>query len=403
MAKKTARWVAVLLVVAIALAVIGVLLVPLTDLIARHDVSAFSVAQRAPHLQTARETVRTQLLTLGAGVFAAGALVYTVRNFTLSRDGQVADRYTRAIEQLGSDKLDVRIGGIYALERIAHDSPKDHPTVMEVLATFIHEHPREHSPLLEARRKASSGPSTRDAMQLFVFIRDYAHEHSPPADSGVLFSDRRFQWALLKRILSNRPFRRALRRTYGRGPRLSTPPDVQAALTVIGRRNSARDRWALRQLTGADLTGADLQGADLANMLLVGTNLIGALLNNAKLVRTVFTSANLSGASFNDANLTHAFFPNAIMTGADLAGADLTSADLTSADLTGADLTGADLTGADLTGADLTGADLSGADLTDADLTWAKRSANESVPNGWVRDSASGTLERAKKAPGQSP
>ena len=38
------------------------------------------------------------------------------------REGQVTDRYSKAIEQLGSDKVDVRIGGIYALERIACDS-----------------------------------------------------------------------------------------------------------------------------------------------------------------------------------------------------------------------------------------------------------------------------------------
>ena len=86
-------------------------------------------------------------MTLGAGLFAAGALVFTARNFTLSRrtfelteQGQVTDRYTKAIEQLGSDKLAVRIGGIYALERIARDSARDHPAVMEVLTAFIREH-----------------------------------------------------------------------------------------------------------------------------------------------------------------------------------------------------------------------------------------------------------------------
>jgi hypothetical protein len=76
--------------------------------------------------------VPTQLLTLGAGVFAAGALIFTARNFTLSRrtveltrqtfelteQGQVTERYTRASERLGSDKLDVQIGSIYGLERI---------------------------------------------------------------------------------------------------------------------------------------------------------------------------------------------------------------------------------------------------------------------------------------------
>ena len=60
--------------------------------------------------------------------------MFTALNFNLSRrafelteQGQVTDRFTRAIEQLGSDKLDVRIGRIYALERVARDSVKDQP------------------------------------------------------------------------------------------------------------------------------------------------------------------------------------------------------------------------------------------------------------------------------------
>ena len=90
----------------------------------------------------------------------------------------MTDRYTKAIEQLGSDKLDVRIGGIYALERVARDSARDHPTVMEVLAAFI----REHS-----------------------------HEQWPPSDPG------------------------------GQEQARSTRPDVQAAVTVVGRRDAKRD------------------------------------------------------------------------------------------------------------------------------------------------------------------
>jgi hypothetical protein len=51
----------------------------------------------------------------------------------------VTDRYTKAIEQLGSDRFDVRVGGIYALQCIARDSPRDHLAVLEVLAAFIRE------------------------------------------------------------------------------------------------------------------------------------------------------------------------------------------------------------------------------------------------------------------------
>jgi hypothetical protein len=59
----------------------------------------------------------------------------------VAEQGQLTERYTKAIEQLGSDKLDVRLGGIYALERIAADSERDHPTVVEVLSAFVRECP----------------------------------------------------------------------------------------------------------------------------------------------------------------------------------------------------------------------------------------------------------------------
>ena len=120
-----------LIIAAVVVAATAVYVVfwPLSDLIARHDVGAITGPRRAAALQTARDAARGRLVAFGAGLFAAGALIYTARNYSLSQQGQVTDRYTKAIDQLGPDKgLDVRIGGIYALERIARDSPRDHPT-----------------------------------------------------------------------------------------------------------------------------------------------------------------------------------------------------------------------------------------------------------------------------------
>jgi hypothetical protein len=68
-----------------AVALIFVVIVLITFWIAALDVGPGTGAHHAAALQSAREAVRTQLLTLGAGVFAAGALVYTARNFALSR------------------------------------------------------------------------------------------------------------------------------------------------------------------------------------------------------------------------------------------------------------------------------------------------------------------------------
>ena len=352
-----ALWDAHPLVVAAIAAVVAVavsvaLIWPITDLIAAHDVGLISGSKRAAALQTAREAVRTQLLTLGAGVFAAGALIFTALNFHLLRrnskqadqrqrdiyelteQGQVTDRYSKAIEQLGSKELDVRIGGIYALERIARDSPKDHPTVIEVLTAFVREHSREQW---------------------------------PPSDPG------------------------------GREQERSTRPDVQAAVTVVARRDGKRD------IRSIDLTGATLIGADL-------TVAIDAGVSGADFIAADLAHANLTHADLAHANLTHADLGGADLTGADLTGVNLTGAYLTVTNLTGAHLPGADLGGAhlkhvDLTGADLRrvelgGADLTHVELTGADLTHARWPLEAHVPDGWELDVASGRLNAAHTGSG---
>jgi hypothetical protein len=268
------------------------------------------------------------LLTLSAGLLAAGALVFTAWNVTLYRNnltlyrrtneiteqGQVTDRYTKAIEQLGSDKLDVRIGGIYALERVARDSARDHPTVMEVLSAFV---------------------------------REQSHEPWPPSGPGGQEQARstrsRLGLAIWTRTTRN-PRREQAR---------STRPDVQAAVTVIGRRDAKRD------IDPIDLGGANLAGANL---------------DSAHLRR-----ANLDGADLTGANLN----------GADLDGASLFRAILGNADL------GATHLGADFDSADLTGANLAGANLTGAYLHGARWPEDVPVPEGWKRNTRSGRLERA--------
>src|SRR5580693_5210793 len=98
---RGSRWlIAGIAAVVLALAAAWVLFVPAADWIAHHDVGSAKGAL----LQTARDDARGRLLTLGAGLFAAGALIFTAQNFALSREGQVTDRYTKAVEQVGSQE-----------------------------------------------------------------------------------------------------------------------------------------------------------------------------------------------------------------------------------------------------------------------------------------------------------
>jgi hypothetical protein len=54
----------------------------------------------------------------------------------LMRSGQITDLFTKAIEHLGDNSPEVRIGGIFALERIANESPDYVPHIVSTLAAF---------------------------------------------------------------------------------------------------------------------------------------------------------------------------------------------------------------------------------------------------------------------------
>ncbi len=86
------------------------------------------------------------------------------RTLDATRGGQITDLYSRAIDQLGSEQLHVRIGGIYAMERVAQDSEEDHPIVMEVLTAFIREYSHEHWP------KTGPGRWTRADIQAAIAV-----------------------------------------------------------------------------------------------------------------------------------------------------------------------------------------------------------------------------------------
>ncbi|CAM5484133.1 hypothetical protein SSPIM334S_01711 [Streptomyces spiroverticillatus] len=255
--------------------------------------------------------LRTALVACIAAVGAAVALLYTARTYRLTRRGQITERFTKALERLGSTQRYVRIGGILALEQIVKDAPEQ--------------------------------AATDAARVLGHFLRDRA----PKA-------------ALL---------------AEGRDPEVPLPQvlgaDVQAALTALTRRESRThvDPREVLDLSGLHLAGAHLREADLTGAELFATTLTGADLSGATLTQARLTDATLTGADLSEATLTRAHLSGATLTDARLADATLTGTDLFGATLAGAILPRATLTGADLLGANLSGANLSGATLTDARLT----------------------------------
>lgn len=52
------------------------------------------------------------------------------------------ERFAKAVEQLGNERIEVNLGGIYSLERLAKDSSRDYGTVIEVLTAYVRERAR---------------------------------------------------------------------------------------------------------------------------------------------------------------------------------------------------------------------------------------------------------------------
>ena len=125
--------------------------------------------------------------------------------------------------------------------------------------------------------------------------------------------------------------------------------DIQAALTVIARRDANKDSENDQlDLSYTNMRGANLNGANLEQANLYQANLAGANLRESNLAGAILSAANLEGANLSLANLEGAILSAANLKGANLEGANLRRASLYLAGLDKAILNDAILDGANL-------------------------------------------------------
>ncbi|CAL9336451.1 pentapeptide repeat-containing protein [Streptomyces griseomycini] len=313
-----------LLAGAVGLVVLGTVFVVLPGVVVDHDLAGASVAPQ-DRLKAVND-VRTALLqVIGGLVVLVGAyatwrqLRISQDNLRLTQEGYITDRFSRAVDQLGSDKLDVRIGGFHALWRIAEQSARDREAVISIQAAYL----RTHLPW------PPRGP-------------EQPAEDMPINDIA---------------------------------PLEARAPDAQVALTGLGVLCQHREqRWV--NLSATDLRRADCDGLWLPEVNLDRVCMEAAGLYHANLTQTSLVSANLRHADLTTAILRRGRCVLTDLRGARLVETDLRNADFTDADLREANLRKADAEGtvfrrADLRLADLRGTDLSTADLDQAQLTGA--------------------------------
>ncbi len=265
-------------------------------------------------------------------------------NYQNAQSKLITERFSKAIEQLGNDKMEIRLGGIYALEQIAKDSNIYYWTVMEVLTSFI----QERSPLIEVE--------DIDKKHIKMKVCQIGNTNTKNSDDD--------NWKLAVEQLKNKAIGK----------------DIQAALTVIGRRvfKKNTNNWNL------DLSFSNLSQANLIGANLEGVNLQGANLYKAHLAEANMKQAKLEGANFEGANLFHAQMEKANLYKVNLKetklfAGSLKGAKLLKSNLVKANLSKDDLSGTNLSRANFQGAILKGANLKGAILSEAKNLTNEQI------------------------
>ena len=266
---------------------------------ALYDDTGVSAGDQAAATATTRAGILAVFAATIAAVAATVALAETRRANLAAherdREADQRERYTKAIDQLGTtgdEQVDVRLGGIYALQRLAQDSDRDHPTVVEVLCAFVRGH--------------GQGPEDETAI--------LHGSHRPPPDVQAALT-------VIKRV-HNRD----------RGSYIDLR-EGHLERSVLADGNLSDADLGLAKLQVAILTGANLSGA-----FLNAADLRGATLEDANLAHANLAHANLTGANITPANLSDANLNNTILSDANLSGANLDGATLADANLSGANL-----------------------------------------------------------------
>ncbi|MFS3130646.1 pentapeptide repeat-containing protein [Nocardioides sp. Bht2] len=232
----------------------------------------------------------TLVVAVVAAVLAGHGHAARLKELEMTRDANKVDTYSRSVEQLGSDQVSTRLGGIYSLQRLALTSSEESTTVDQVLSAhlrLVFGRLAGDYAIIEEWEARTGGPN--DPWD------------SPPAPpSGV--------------------------------PRESSMAEASAALHVLGVLNQTYPESTRFNLRNLQWPGAAWPHGLVANGIKApyshawGEELAGAQLNDADLSTSELSKVKLQGASLRHTSLRDARLENANLAGADLEGADLEGA-----------------------------------------------------------------------------
>ncbi|MCY4245376.1 MAG: pentapeptide repeat-containing protein, partial [Gammaproteobacteria bacterium] len=231
---------------------------------------------------------RNIILILGgtaAGFIAVWRALVADKQNKINEQSQITERFTRAVDQLGSESIYMRIGALHALERIGRDSENDVVAILRLLSSFVRNQSRPRK--IDKVSLAGDGLRTPlDVAEGFAVIYRLAREYDQ------------------------------LLRDEGKG--------------VVNLSSSNLND--LSQFSKGCFLRFGFDSCDLRSGSFPGSNFGGADFDSACLKNAYLPSCNFHGASFTYAILDRADFNGADMAQASLAGAFCNGTDFSTAE-----------------------------------------------------------------------
>jgi uncharacterized protein YjbI with pentapeptide repeats len=353
------------------------------DILKRSKADPKDIATQLKGRIEVENTTRNGAIQAIGGLLVFVTLYISWQNLKVTEAKQVAERFSKAVEQLGSENIHTRLGGIYALEQIAKDAEeKYYRQVMETLSAYVRE--KSPFPSLESQEKTQGTediprlPTDIQAVMTVLSRRKYSHNNGEDYRLDLRKTDLRGLQLLAGAKLQGVNFQEAcLEKAILQEAKLQGAWFAKADLQGVNLSNAKLQEVDLRQtdLKGGKFKQANLQRADLSM-----ANLQGADFTQANMQQAHLTGANLQGACFDKANLQRAHLegvncqlknvnPHLLVVSVYFGEADLQEAVLTEANLYKAIITDAHLKRAVLTKVNLEQAVLKGSDFKKADFT----------------------------------
>lgn len=374
--------------------------------------------------------IATLIVAIIGGPFLVWRTIIAHRTLGFQKEGHITDRISKAVEQLGAEKttkkqlankdgkklfhkgdsgeidlklpvmieetepnIEVRIGGLLSLERIAQDSVRydggrDHVRVMEIICAYVRQNSSSSQSQSSPSKKWDSKEIGNSVLSLLGkpsrntrFSSDY---HSREILGWVRgLREPRADICVAMAILGRRSTEQRLVELQWSGGQktIADPFRIGSVLSdlVTGRtKRNLFEHWTdtptnkiadLRRLQGyrIDLRNCNLQGIDLRE-----TNFSLSMFDGSKCDGADFSFATLVGASFEHTSLIGAAFSRSLTVGAKFTGSQMECSHFFNARLSSADFEFVNMPGSVLTTALLDHADFAGSELSYSEFRNAK-------------------------------